>query len=96
MYDRILDLLTEKLARSKKTPAYKVGTPGRDQRSRGRFLARQSEFGRKKAASRGTPPPSVRGRQHRSDGADEGGAGSEGATATLMARKSSDPKDARS
>ena len=96
MYDRILDLLTEKLARSRKTPAYKVGTPGKTQRSRGRHLARQSEFARKKAASRGQSPPPAKGRQYRPDPPDEGGAGSGGSHATNAARLAQQPDAARS
>ena len=96
MYDKLLDLLTEKLAKSKKTFAFKVGSPGKTQRERGRRLARQAKLGAKKAARKGIKPPPVKGRTSRPDGRDEGGAGSQGATDTLMARKSSDPKDARS
>ena len=108
MYDRLRDLIIEaqfgsrpggdgtgalKGAESRAAAAKRLPNTAQGRATK---LGTKSRVATERNRLKGKKDAPVKGRTHRPDGADEGGAGSEGATHTLMAQKRRDPKDARS
>ena len=107
MYDRLRDLIVEgqfgsrpggdktgalKGAESKAAAAERLPNTAQGRATK---LGTKSRVATERNRLKGKKDAPVKGRRYRSDGADEGGASSEGATATQMARSERDPKNAR-
>ena len=111
MYDRIKDLLIgeggqfgsrpggDKTGALKgaesKAAAARRSKNRKTRQGRATIAGAESRVATERSRVQGKPDASARGRQYRSDGPDEGGAGSEGSTATHKARLDRDPRNAR-
>jgi hypothetical protein len=108
MYDRLRDLIIEgqfgsrpggdgtgalKGAESRAAAAKKLPNT---RQGRSTKLGAESRVATERNRLKGKKDAPVKGGRYRSDGADEGGAGSEGSTATHKARSERDPRNARS
>ena len=108
MYDRLLDIIIEgqfgsrpggdrtgqlKGAESRLSSARRAKDRNTRQ-GRARIAGAESRVATERSRAKGKPDAPARGRRYRPDGADEGGAGSEGSTATHKARLDRDPRNA--
>jgi hypothetical protein len=108
MYDRLRDLIIEaqfgsrpggdgtgqlKGAESRLSSARRAKNRNTRQ-GRAKIGGAESRVATERNRLKGIKDAPVKGRQYRSDGDDEGGAGSEGSTATHIARLARDPRNA--